>query len=79
MSLVNMAILSTHIQCIKRRKKGKPSGKKNPPSKYNEKVEKRQLLSGHVLHPEMISLKSKLLLSEILGEDINNLLGLIKR
>ena len=57
-----------------KRKEGKPSGKENPPSKYNAKVEKRQLLGSRVLHLETISQELKLLLSESLGEDINSLL-----
>ena len=71
----NTAILGTHLQCIKRRKEGKPSGKKNPPSKYNAKVKKRKLLGNRVLHPETISQESKLILSESLGGDINSLIG----
>ena len=59
---------------MKKGKEGKPSGKKNPCSKYNANVEKRQPLCSHVLHPETISQESKLLLSENLGEDISNLL-----
>lgn len=47
---------------------------RKPPSKYNAKVEKRQLLGSRVLHPETISQESKLLLSESLGEDVSNLL-----
>ena len=69
-----MAILGTHIQCMKRGKRENPVGR-NHPSKYNAKVEKRQLLGSRVLHPETISQESKLLLSESLGEDINSLLG----
>ena len=74
MSPGNTAILGTHIQCIKRRKEGKPSGKKTPPQNIMQKVEKNHLLGSSVLHPEMISQESKLLLSESLGEDVSNLL-----
>ena len=58
-----------------KRKEGKTSGKKTSPQNIMQKVEKIQLLGSHVLHPKMISQKSKLLLSESLGEDIKNLLG----
>ena len=76
MSLGNTAILGTHIQCIKKKEeRGKTQWEENPPSKYNAKVEKRQLPSSRVLHPKKISQESKLLLSESFGEDISNLLG----
>ena len=55
--------------------RGKTQWEENPPSKYNAKVEKRQLLRSRVLHPETISQESKLLLRESLGEDVSNLLG----
>ena len=48
--------------------------RRKTPSKYNAKVEKKQLLGSCVLHPEMISQETKLLLSESVGEDINSLL-----
>lgn len=59
----------------KKEERGKTQWEENPPSKYNAKVEKRQLLGSRVLHPETISQESKLLLSESLGEDVSNLLG----
>ena len=49
-------------------------GRKTP-LKYNEKIEKKQVLGNRVLDPKTISQESKLLLSEILGEDISSLLG----
>ena len=55
--------------------RGKTWWEEKTPSKYNAKVEKRQLLGSCVLHPKTISQESKLLLSERLGEDISNLLG----
>ena len=61
-----------------KRKEGKPSGKKTPHLNIMQKLRKRKLLGSRVLHLEMILLKSKLLLNEILGEDINSLLGLGK-
>ena len=75
MSPGNTAILGTHIQCKKKEERGKTQWEENPPSKYNEKVEKRQLLGSRVLHLQTILQESKLLLSEILGEDVSNLLG----
>ena len=59
----------------KKEERGKTQREVNPPSKYNAKVEKRQLLGSRVLHPVTISQESKLLLSESLGEDVSNLLG----
>ena len=58
----------------KKEERGKTQWEENPPSKYNAKVEKRQLLGSRVLHPETISQESKLLLSESLGEDVSNLI-----
>ena len=58
----------------KKEERGKTQWEETPLSKYNAKVEKRQLLGNRVLHPKMISQESKLLLSESLGEDISNLL-----
>ena len=59
----------------KKKERGKTQWEENPPSKYNEKVEKRQLLGSFVLHREMISQKSKLLLSQSFDEYTNSLLG----
>ena len=58
----------------KKEERGKTQWEENPPSKYNAKLEKRQLLGSRILHPEMISQESKFLLSESLGEDISSLL-----
>ena len=58
----------------KMEERGKTQWEENLPSKYNVKLEKRQLLGSCVLHPQMISQESKLLLSESIGEYINNLL-----
>ena len=58
----------------KKEERGKNQWEENPPSKYNAKVEKKQLLGSRFLHPKTISQESKLLLSESLGEDINSLL-----
>ena len=71
----NKVILGTHIQCMKRGKRENPVGRKPPHSKYIAKVEKIQLLGSRVLHPETISQKLKLLLSDSLGEDIRSLHG----
>ena len=58
----------------KKEERGKTQWEENPPSKYNAKVEKIQLLGNRVLHPETISQESKLLLTESLGEDISSFL-----
>ena len=62
----------------KKEERGKTQWEENPPSKYNAKVEKRQLLRSCFLHPETISQESKLLLSESLGKYIIIVFGIWK-
>jgi hypothetical protein len=54
------------------RKEGKPHGKPPPQGTMHQK-RKRYLLSNCVLHSKVIAQRVKLLLSESLGEDVNNL------
>jgi hypothetical protein len=58
------------------RKEGKPCGKKNPQKTMHQK-KKRQLLGNCVLHCKMIPQSLKLLLIEIIHEDVEIFMDLM--
>jgi hypothetical protein len=69
---------ATNEHLKKMRKEGKPRGNNPPPQNTMHQKKRMQLLGNYILHSKMIPQILKLFLTEILHEDVEIFINLMK-